>query len=78
MKGVHAALKDTGLEDCATIVLIGSHARDVASWRSDVDILVLCATIVLIGSHARDVASWRSDVDILVLSDDGARLSFPI
>ncbi|MBI2369100.1 MAG: nucleotidyltransferase domain-containing protein [Deltaproteobacteria bacterium] len=35
------ALREAGLLKRAVVVLIGSYARDVDTWRSDVDILVL-------------------------------------
>ncbi len=35
------ALRQAGLTDAATVVLVGSEARDARTWRSDVDVLVL-------------------------------------
>ncbi len=34
-------LSDAGLRECAAVVLIGSVARGVETWRSDVDLLVV-------------------------------------
>ena len=35
------ALSQAGLTDAATVVLVGSGARGIRSWRSDIDVLVL-------------------------------------
>ena len=35
------ALSQAGLTDAATVVLVGSGARGVRNWRSDIDVLVL-------------------------------------
>ena len=40
-KPVLDALAREGVADAATVVVVGSGARDVMNWRSDIDILVL-------------------------------------
>ena len=40
-KSVLDALSNVGLSDMATVVLVGSGARDTMNGRSDIDILVL-------------------------------------
>ena len=41
LKPVFEALTDAGLDDSATVVLVGSGARGVRNPRSDIDVLVL-------------------------------------